>query len=127
MSVQTAHPNNPVMVNTTAHYGEGWGDRSNTDVRGHWIWCPGCQEAHHPESRLPETRPDYDGPLWDWNGDVERPTFSPSILTRAGEQVCHSFIRDGQWEFLSDSTHQFAGQTVPMAPVPDWLVRQRES
>ena len=33
--------------------------------------------------------------------------------------VCHSFIRDGQWQFLADSTHALADQTVPMLPIPN--------
>lgn len=36
---------------------------------------------------------------------------------------CHSFIREGQWQFLGDCEHKLAGQTVPMVPVPDWMVR----
>lgn len=28
--------------------------------------------------------------------------------------VCHSFVRDGQIEYLSDCTHALAGQIVPM-------------
>lgn len=35
---------------------------------------------------------------------------------------CHSFIRNGHWEFLGDCAHSLAGQTVPMVPVPDWMV-----
>lgn len=34
---------------------------------------------------------------------------------------CHSFVRDGKIEFLSDSTHKLAGQTVDLPPLPDWL------
>jgi hypothetical protein len=30
--------------------------------------------------------------------------------------VCHSFVREGQIQFLGDCTHAFAGQTVPMIP-----------
>lgn len=33
---------------------------------------------------------------------------------------CHSFLRDGRWEFLSDSAHHLAGQTVDMVPGPDY-------
>lgn len=36
---------------------------------------------------------------------------------------CHSFIVNGQWQFLGDCAHALAGQTVPMVPVPDWLIR----
>lgn len=35
---------------------------------------------------------------------------------------CHSFIREGHWQFLTDSAHALAGQTVPMEPVPDWIM-----
>lgn len=127
---------NPVMVNRHSHYGDGWdNNRANTVVLSHWLWCPGCMQAHAPESRLPETRPDYGGPLWDWDGNLTSPTFSPSLLvyasawdgqTRDAEGrkvrgICHSFIRAGRWEFLGDSQHPLAGQTVPLVPVPDWL------
>lgn len=33
--------------------------------------------------------------------------------------VCHSFVRDGQIEFLADCTHGLAGQTVPLLPWSD--------
>jgi hypothetical protein len=35
---------------------------------------------------------------------------------------CHSFLKDGQWQFLSDSAHALAGQTVPMVPLPNYLM-----
>ena len=31
--------------------------------------------------------------------------------------ICHSFVKDGQIQFLSDCSHELAGQTVPL---PDW-------
>lgn len=31
--------------------------------------------------------------------------------------VCHSFIRDGRIEFLSDCTHALAGQTVDLPDI----------
>ena len=36
---------------------------------------------------------------------------------------CHSFIQNGQWQFLSDCAHALAGKTVPMEPLPDWFCR----
>lgn len=77
------------------------------------MWCPGCQDHHMV------TLDRADG--WAWNGDVERPTFTPSILVRGGSQDarCHSFVTDGQWQFLADSSHVLAGQTVPMVPIPE--------
>jgi hypothetical protein len=58
--------------------------------------------------------------VWSWNGNLERPTFAPSIRVGwdHGEErtpvVCHSFVRDGRIEFLADSTHALAGQTVEL-------------
>jgi hypothetical protein len=36
---------------------------------------------------------------------------------------CHSFLRDGIWQFLGDSAHKLANQSVPMEPLPEWAVR----
>ena len=82
------------------------------------FWCPGCDDVH-----LIETEGPY---RWEWDGDRETPTISPSILVTMGppsaRRTCHSFIRNGQWEFLGDCWHELAGQTVPMVDVPDWLI-----
>jgi hypothetical protein len=89
-----------------------------------WFRCPGCEGNHMIDSRT-----DGKQPSWDFNGDAERPTFSPSILVtcnfpesvpegvRRVPDVCHSFVRDGQIQYLSDCTHALAGQTVD---IPDW-------
>lgn len=83
--------------------------------------CPGCGELHGPavQGSAPPGRP-----VWDWNGSIETPTISPSLLVRweHGEErrpmVCHSFIREGRIEFLGDCTHALAGQTVDLLPWP---------
>jgi hypothetical protein len=78
-----------------------------------YFWCPGCNRSHGLRTSGP--RP------WTWNGSVDRPTFSPSVKvtwTRPTQtDICHSFVRDGTIQFLSDSTHALAGQTVVL---PDW-------
>lgn len=107
------------------------------------FWCPGCQEAHVIGVR-PEA---VDNPAWNWNGNVERPTFSPSILIRSGHYaahykagdpcwctydkehqedpsgfkcvVCHSFVTDGHIQFLGDCTHELVGRTVELPDIPD--------
>lgn len=65
-------------------------------------------------------------PTWEWNGDADAPTISPSVLATTpfppedgGPEVCHHFLRNGQLQFLTDSTHPLAGQTVAL---PDWPV-----
>ena len=37
--------------------------------------------------------------------------------------VCHSFVVNGQIQFLPDCTHALAGQTVP---IPDWATTMIE-
>lgn len=79
--------------------------------------CPGCGCAHLVI---------VDGRgAWGWNGDLELPTFTPSVLVRydvspPNERLstrCHSFVTDGRIQFLDDSTHHLTGQTVDL---PEW-------
>ena len=93
-------------------------------LRGFSLYCPGCTNYHviytEPWSRA-NGEP---GPVWEFNGDLERPTFSPSLLVYEGKRVdgsvshprCHTFIREGRIQFLSDCGHALAGQTVDMIP-----------
>lgn len=104
------------------------------------FWCPGCEELHQVRVRPAPS------PSWDFNGDYDRPTFSPSILVRTGHYVpghkagdncwctfcaedkadgnppgfsckqCHSFVRDGHIQFLGDCSHALAGKTVKLEP-----------
>ena len=80
-----------------------------------WFECPSCQMVH----RIMH----YSGlePRWGWNGSLDSPAFTPSVLVRYawsdGERVCHSFVTDGRIQFLGDCTHALAGQTVDL---PDW-------
>ena len=80
-----------------------------------WMWCPGCNEHHAVKVNV-----SYG---WNWNGSLEKPTISPSILVSTtrpkGDQTekftkCHSFVTDGKIQFLSDSAHDLAGQTVDL-------------
>lgn len=85
---------------------------------GYLLLCPGCDEPHQIWTV-------GNGITWGFNEDEERPTFTPSLLTwmpdpNGGPDIsrCHSFIVDGQWQFLSDCTHALAGQTVLIPPFP---------
>lgn len=96
-----------------------------------WFWCAPCDTHHaiNPKG-------------WTWNGDSERPTFSPSVLVKGFElsaasreriaaglppeseghyegrdTVCHSFVQEGRIQYLSDCTHPLAGQTVDLEDV----------
>ena len=86
--------------------------------------CPGCENEHGEGGlhMLPVNSPQK-SPSWEWDGNLDAPTLSPSILTRGGSRglVCHSFLRNGVFEFLNDCTHQFAGQSVPMPDLYEWM------
>lgn len=73
------------------------------------FWCPGCRSHHSFRFVGPE-------PCWSWNQDMDRPTFSPSLLIDQSRTAsrCHLFLRDGQLQFLPDCWHDLAGKTVPL-------------
>ncbi len=73
-------------------------------------WCPGCECAH----QVAVSTPNEAGAHWQWNGNAEAPTFSPSVHI-VGR--CHCFVRAGRIEFMADCAHVLAGKTVD---VPDW-------
>jgi hypothetical protein len=73
--------------------------------------CPGCGGLHM-------IRTEGERPRWEWNGDVDKPTCSPSLLVGPGTSYqCHSFIKDGHIQFLGDCWHELRGQTVE---IPEW-------
>jgi Family of unknown function (DUF6527) len=96
------------------------------------FWCPGCETETGDGGlhMLPVVTGDEPGPpgrpSWSFNGNFERPTLTPSILTRGEHRglVCHSFLVDGVFGFLTDSTHKFAGQSVPIPDLPQWTYRE---
>lgn len=88
--------------------------------------CPGCHCAHGPTVHpLEEPLRSLDkGQRWGFNGDLTKPTFTPSIKVTMPykgkpDEICHSFVTDGNIQFLGDCTHALAGQTVRLPP---WLM-----
>lgn len=99
------------------------GSKLVTQESGYTMFrCPACKTPH-ALSIAPGG--------WGFNGDGDRPTFTPSVLVThaavpgAGPgfeeylttRACHSFVTDGRIQFLADCTHALAGQTVDL---PDW-------
>lgn len=110
-------------------------------VRSLMFECPGCEMSHHVNVA------GTGSPVWGWNGSMDSPTFTPSILvswdamSEAGRErsrifreehgrypdhnenpydehhVCHSFVTAGRIQFLGDCTHKLAGQTVDLPDV----------
>lgn len=104
----------------------------NGEHYGWAIKCPACNCNHLFDNR------------WTFNGDMENPTFRASMLVSCGHYSsnykedgcwctynkehpdkpspfkcsrCHSFVTDGKIEFLSDCTHEFAGQTLMLEDI----------
>lgn len=111
-------------------YGEGYFPCEAQEATHVQLHCPGPFPDRFIPVQLKGTRAGTGN--WSWNGDIEMPTLKPSILTRAdftvpsdcggerrAEKVCHSFVNDGKIQFLSDCTHEFAGQTLDLLEVED--------
>ncbi len=95
------------------------------------FYCPGCEARH-----TYWTSESGNGLQWNFNNDMDKPTFSPSLLNRWGKYVdpnfeepdtqeygapkggwsgiCHLYLTDGYLQFLSDCTHELAGKIVPL-------------
>jgi hypothetical protein len=87
----------------------------------YWFWCEPCN-THH---RFVTKSGANEGPVWTFDGNLESPTFSPSLLCNkdltpehkaAGGHRCHLFLRKGMVQYLGDCTHDHAGKTVPVQP-----------
>lgn len=95
-----------------------------------WFWCPGCVTHHSFRTKAykGETRAVGAGPvpIWTFDGNMESPTFSPSLLytgivsPKTGKELgrCHLFLRAGVIEFLGDCSHELAGKRVPLGEAP---------
>lgn len=105
----------------------------NGNVNYIWWYCAGCKTRHS----IPINR--TDGHNWEFNGNMDKPSVTPSVLNRWGKDAdpaweepiqepneatidpdftwsgrCHIFITNGLVQFLSDCTHKLAGQTLEL-------------
>lgn len=77
------------------------------------FYCYGCKHEHNYAIYA-------DGTQWHFNGDIENPTFTPSLLNRNIDKdgnvisVCHLFITNGQIVYCGDCTHEMAGKTMAL-------------
>lgn len=64
----------------------------------------------------------YDIVSWSWNGDTEKPTVEPSIISVYDDSIQHYFLKDGICEMLSDTNDGTAGQKIPLIDLPEeWV------
>ncbi len=96
----------------------GYSVQENT-ILGYHFWCPGCKRVHGFRIRRYEAD-ESPQPLWTFDGDLNKPTFSPSLLYQTVTPRCHLFLTGGQLHFLTDCGHELAGKVVDL---PDWPER----
>ena len=109
------------------------------------IWLPGPVGLLTLPVQIKGTRAGTGN--WTWNGDVEKPTLRPSVLTQSGHFApqfdpenhscwckfnaehpgeapafhcyrCHCWVTDGKAQFIDDTTHEFRGKTVELLHPP---------
>lgn len=100
-------------------------------VNGYMHWCPGCKEMH----RVPDS--------WKFNGNLEQPTFEPSVKITGKQTIvvdgkwtggwvygpdgkpldycCHYVMTNGTINFCPDCTHELSGQSIPLPDLPQGL------
>lgn len=71
--------------------------------------CPGCLCSH-----IIPTTPNENKVYWNFNNDLEKPTFTPSINYIG---YCHFHITNGQIQYLGDCNHEYAGRTIDMLDI----------
>lgn len=91
-------------------------------IAAYFVYCPACERAH----RLIVENEADPSHVWQFDGDMEYPTFTPSLLVESGpmrpgepNHICHSYMRNGVWRFLGDCTHSLANHKTPMVDFPD--------
>jgi hypothetical protein len=86
--------------------------------------CPGCEKLGGSGLHMLPVNSPQTSPSWGWNENLEKPTLTPSILTKYDDRVCHSFLTDGVFEFLSDCSHELAGQKVEIPDLYEWCTNE---
>lgn len=107
--------------------------------RGEWSdywlylhWCPACKSMHQyrvAKSGGNGINPDL--PDWSFNGDLENPTFSPSMLITIPERtdrngvkhprytICHYILTEGVINYCGDCPHEMKNQSIPLPDLPE--------
>lgn len=87
------------------------------------FFCPGCGHDHVYNTQNPGR------PNWSFNGDLNSPTFTPSLLNTWGKEAdpnwevpdepgpgigwsgrCHLFVTNGRIDYCGDCTHPYNGR-----------------
>lgn len=103
-------------------------------------YCPACDELH----QYVVDRKDGNRPAWGFNGDLNKPSFTPSMLIRSGHYasgqketaetcylcngddeslrdicgICHYFVTQGKIQYCGDCTHDHKDKIVDLPAIP---------
>lgn len=94
------------------------------DVGVYIFYCPGCKCNHYVHTQYKN----HSGAQWTFDGNMERPTFGPSINISYAKGAkeehpnmpdyrCHSFVQNGVIKFLNDCTHELKGCSVDLPEI----------
>lgn len=100
------------------------------------FFCPGCGHLHVYWTMRTEQ---WQGDVWTFNGDLNKPSFHASLLNKSGVYAdpkwkgpddekdyskppystrCHLYVTNGRIDYCGDCTHHLNGQKgVPMVDV----------
>ena len=81
------------------------------------FYCNGCK-CHHG---VWTTNKNGNNAIWQFNNDLNKPTVSPSILVhwvnKGKDFICHSFINNGNIQYLGDCTHELRNTTIELPEI----------
>lgn len=84
-------------------------NHDTNEIVSYEIMCPGCGHLH-----AFYVSPFYDQMVWGFNGNTDKPTFTPSLLNENEIRRCHVIVTDGIANFCTDCSHGLAGQSVEL-------------
>ncbi len=95
----------------------------NGVVEAYTFWCPACNAPH--SFGVVSPRYGRQVPVWQFDGNMESPTFSPSLRlsytnpqTKQQVTTCHLFLTNGELVYQGDSGHDMKGKVVPLPEFP---------
>jgi hypothetical protein len=86
------------------------------------FYCPGCKHQHTYSIK-------DNGEGWSFNGNIDSPSFTPSLLNRSftknpdtgsydvEKDRCHLFITNGKIVYCGDCHHEYAGKIVELPEI----------
>jgi len=100
----------------------------NGEQVGYSFYCPGCKYSHVFYVEKAYKNRDGREIRWQFNGNLESPSFSPSLVELTGSYAdpkfidpedipptrCHLIMTNGIINFCGDCTHELAGKSVEL-------------